>query len=124
MQLQAYWISNFFFDFIKFQPTILTTLALFKFYDMKITAAWTVFLAFPFGILPFTYVSSFLFTEDGAAQTFTMFFHFLTLAILSSIVFALRLVPDRQIFGDNMHTVMKSVPSYLIGSSLYCDKSC
>jgi ATP-binding cassette subfamily A (ABC1) protein 3 len=96
MQVQAYWISNFVFDFIKFQPTILTTLALFKIYDMKITAAWTVFLAFPFGILPFTYVSSFLFTEDGAAQTFTMFFHFLTLAILSSIAFALRLVPDRQ----------------------------
>ena len=122
MQLKAYWISNFVFDFIKFQPTILTTLALFKIYDMKITAAWTVFLALPYGILPFTYVSSFLFTEDGAAQTFTMFFHFLTLAILSSIVFALRLVPDKQSFGDSMHTVMKSVPTYLIGSSLYCDK--
>lgn len=73
---------------------------------MEIEAAWTTFLAFPFGILPFTYVSSFLFSDDGAAQTFTMFFHFLTLAILSSIVFALRLVPDKQQFGDSMHSVM------------------
>jgi len=72
------------------------TIALFKIFNMNFTAAWTTYLALPFGILPFTYVSSFLFTEEGAAQTFTMFLHFLTLAILSSIVFALRIVPDKQ----------------------------
>ena len=88
---------------------------------MNIDAAWTVYLVFPLGILPFTYITSFLFTEDGAAQTFTMFFHFLTLAILSPIVFALRIVADRQEFGDRMHTIMKFIPTYLIGSSLYCD---
>ena len=95
MQLKAYWVANFIFDFIKFQPTIFITLALFRIYNMNVNAAWTVYLMFPFGILPFTYVTSFLLTEEGAAQTFTMFFHFLTLAILSPIVFALRIVPDR-----------------------------
>jgi len=67
MRLSAYWLANFIFDFIKFEITICTTLALFHFFDLGYDSSWATYLAFPFGILPFTYVMSFAFTVDSAA---------------------------------------------------------
>jgi ATP-binding cassette, subfamily A (ABC1), member 3 len=94
MQLKAYWVGNFIVDFLKMQLTIATTLALFEIFEMNVTTAWITYLVFPFGALPFTYITSFMFSVDSAAQTFTMFFHFLTFCILSTVSFALRLSPD------------------------------
>lgn len=63
--------------------------------DMNLPNAWITYLLFPFSAIPFTYVTTFIFTSDSAAQTFTMFWHFLVLAILSFIVFILRLAPEQ-----------------------------
>lgn len=93
MQLKAYWVGNFTFDFFKMQLTIIVTIILFQAFEMEYDSAWLTFLCLPFGILPFTYVTSFIFTTDSAAQTFTMFFHFFILAIVSVMVFFLRLIP-------------------------------
>jgi hypothetical protein len=60
---------------------------------MNIDVAYITYLVFPFGILPFTYVTSFLFTSESAAQTFTMVLHFFIIAIMSVVTFALRLTP-------------------------------
>lgn len=86
MQKKAYWVGNFIIDFIKMQLTIALTIAMFFGFNMGITSAWVTYLLFPFAILPFTYVTSFVFSADSAAQSFTMFFHFLVMAILSSVV--------------------------------------
>jgi hypothetical protein len=93
MKLKAYWVGNFIVDFIKMQLTIGVTIALFFGYGMGMDSAYVTYLVLPFGILPFTYVTSFVFSVDSAAQTFTMFFHFLTLAIFSSVIFMLRVSP-------------------------------
>ena len=76
------------------QLTIGMTLLLFEVFDMGIDISMIVYCVFPFGVLPFTYVSSFLFSADSAAQTFTMFFHFLSVSILPTVAFALRLAPS------------------------------
>lgn len=91
---------------------------------MGITSAWVIYLLFPIGALPFTYITSFIFSADSAAQTFTMFFHFLTISILSTVSFALRLAPEQQLNGDRMNFGFKSIPTYPIASSVYCDVSC
>ena len=67
MQLKAYWIGNFIFDLCKMSFTVLATIAIFVGFSMDYEAAWLTYLLIPFAILPFTYVSSFLFTEDSAA---------------------------------------------------------
>lgn len=67
MNLKAYWVGNFAFDFIKMQFTIGITLALFFGYNMGLTGAWATYLALPFGIIPFSYAMSFWFTVDSAA---------------------------------------------------------
>lgn len=95
MQLKAYWIGNFIFDFAKMYFTIIVTIILFQGYKLNFAASIVVYLVFPFGVLPFTYVTSFIFTADSAAQTFTMFLHFAFFSIGSAIVFLLRLAPDQ-----------------------------
>jgi ATP-binding cassette subfamily A (ABC1) protein 3 len=67
MQLKAYWIGNFLFDFLKFEVTIVATIILFFAFEMGFDNAWVTYLVLPFGILPFTYVSSFVFSQDSAA---------------------------------------------------------
>lgn len=93
MQLKAFWTANFIVDFIKMQVTIITTVICFFAMDMNLDTAWITYLVFPFGALPFTYVTSFVFNSDSASQSFTMFLHFLTLAIMSLVVFILRIAP-------------------------------
>jgi hypothetical protein len=67
MQKKAYWIGNFIIDFAKLLVTILATIACFKTFEMSMdNVVWT-YLALPFGVLPFTYVSSFVFSSDSAA---------------------------------------------------------
>lgn len=67
MKLKAYWVGNFVIDFIKMQLTIAVTLILFQVFEMGMDVAWITYLVFPFGALPFTYITSFLFSVDSAA---------------------------------------------------------
>jgi hypothetical protein len=67
MQLKAYWFANFFFDLCKFEVTILVTIGIFFGFELDYEGAWLTYLLIPFAILPFTYVFSFIFTEDSAA---------------------------------------------------------
>ncbi len=106
------------------QVTIAITIILFFGFNLEYNAAWITYLIIPFAILPFTYVSSFIFTADSAAQTFTIFFHILILGIVSTVIFVLRLAPSTQIRGDQLNLLFKLIPSYLIGTSVYCDSSC
>jgi hypothetical protein len=75
------------------QVTILTTIALLFGFDLGYDNAWFLYFFLPFGVLPFTYVSSYLFTSDSAAQTFTMFGHFFIFGIGTTITYFLRLAP-------------------------------
>jgi hypothetical protein len=91
---------------------------------MGIDVSMIVYFVFPLGVLPFTYVSSFLFSADSAAQTFTMFFHFLSVSILPTVAFALRLAPSQEAVGDILNQAFKVIPSYIIAASVYCETSC
>lgn len=124
MQLKAYWLGNFIFDFGKMQVTILVTIILFFAFKLEYNSAWLTYLILPFGILPYTYVTSFMFNADSAAQTFTMFYHFFIIAIVTLFVFFLRLLPTMQRLGDLLNLIFRLVPTYLLGQSVYCDSSC
>ena len=67
MQLSAYWIGNFVFDFLKMQVTICMTIVMFFGFDLGYENAAVTYACLPFGILPFTYVTSFIFSSDSAA---------------------------------------------------------
>ena len=123
MRLTSYWIANFIFDAIKLYITIATTITLFYTFDQKYPSAEIIFAVFPFGIMPFTYVMSFLFTADSAAQTFTMFCHMVIILCFSSLIFILRVVPTLELLGDRLHYSMRIFPSYSLATALYTDAS-
>ena len=123
MRLTSYWIANFIFDSVKLYITIATTITLFYMFDQSYKSAEWIFAAFPFGIMPFTYVMSFLFTADSAAQTFTMFCHMVIILAFSTLIFILRVVPNLELLGDRIHYALRIFPSYSLATSLYVDAS-
>jgi hypothetical protein len=67
MKLKAYWLGNFIIDFIKMQITILITIGCYNGINLGLNKAIYTYLLFPFSVLPFTYVTSFIFEADSAA---------------------------------------------------------
>ena len=123
MRLLAYWLVNFIFDSLKLYLTIITTLVMIKIFDQSYPSAVWVLVLFPFGIMPFTYVMSFIFTADSAAQTFTMFCHLFIILAASTLIFLLRLAPNLALLGDRLHWSFRIFPSYSVATALYTDAS-
>ena len=94
MRLSSYWISNFIFDAAKFYVTIGTMVVILYIFGYEFQSAIIVTALLPFGILPFTYVQSYWFTVDSAAQTFTMFMHFFVILVASSLIYGLRFAEE------------------------------
>jgi ATP-binding cassette subfamily A (ABC1) protein 3 len=82
-----------------------------------------MFLLYPVGVIPFSYMTSFLFTSETVAQTLTIFLHFIFAGIGSLVVFILRLIPSTQSVGDILDSVFKIVPSYCLTAGIMYDTS-
>ena len=123
MRLSSYWITNFIFDASKLYLTILTTLLLFHIFDQDYPSAQWILVAFPFGVMPWIYVWSYLFNAESAAQTFTFFCNMFVILFASLVVFILRVVPDLELLGDRLHYIFRAFPSYSVASGLYVDSS-
>jgi hypothetical protein len=64
---------------------------------------------------------SFIFTVDSAAQTFTMFFNFLTILVFSTMIFAFRFTRKLELFGDKLNYFMRIFPAYTLAEAVYFD---
>ena len=121
MRLTSYWIANFIFDVIKLYITVITTVILFNSFHKSYESAVYVFLLFPFGILPFTYVFSFCFSSDSASHTLTMFCHVVFMLCFSTLILILRFMPLLEVTGDHLHNAARLVPSYSVASAVYTE---
>lgn len=84
---------------------------------------WLLFLLYPVGVIPFTYVSSFIFTTENLAQTITIFLHFVFAGIGAIVVFILRVIPSTIEYGDVLMWVFKLVPSYCLTEAIMVESS-
>lgn len=114
MSLTAYWVSNLFFDILKALIPCSIVIGLLKAFDFFYEDVWRVFLMYPVGIVPFTYASSFLFTNDTVAQTVTIFLHFVVAGIGAIATFIMRCIDTTQLIGDRWHRYLKCVPSFCL----------
>jgi hypothetical protein len=64
---------------------------------------------------------SFIFTVDSAAQTFTMFLHFLVILVLATMIFAFRFTRKLELIGDKLVWILRIIPSYTLSDSIYFD---
>lgn len=123
MSLLSYWGANFVFDVVKTLFPCALSIACLYIFEMGYTDCWTTILMYPLGMVPFAYALSFLFQEEGAAQTFMLFGNVVTGSILPMVIFVLKVIPATVKEGDLASKVMKAVPNYTISNSISYDAS-
>ena len=115
VSLPAYWLSNLIADISKTFVPILITLVLMQIYGVEYDGAWVLLLLYPIAIVPFTYVTSFAFSNDTVAQIMTIFLHFLFGAIAPIIVISLQSIESTADTGDSLRYAFTFVPTYCVG---------
>jgi hypothetical protein len=79
---------------------------------------WIALLAYPLAIVPYIYIASFLFSKEGTAQNFTLFWNMFFSALLAIGVFVMRLVKEAEHLGDLLSYTFKVVPSFALSNSI------
>eukprot|EP00345_Euplotes_harpa_P013343 CAMPEP_0168343758 /NCGR_PEP_ID=MMETSP0213-20121227/16341_1 /TAXON_ID=151035 /ORGANISM="Euplotes harpa, Strain FSP1.4" /LENGTH=138 /DNA_ID=CAMNT_0008351229 /DNA_START=78 /DNA_END=494 /DNA_ORIENTATION=+ len=79
---------------------------------MNISYAWLLVLLYPIAIVPYTYVTSFFFNDEAAAQNFTIIHNFLIGGLLPIIMNVLRMVKSTKTLGDVLIWFPRFLPIY------------
>ena len=114
MSLAGYWASNLAFDIIMAYIPIALIILLMSVFSVNFEGAYVLFLLFPPAIVPFTYVTSFLFKSDINAQIMTLFLHFTSGGLLVTVVFVLQYIPITMPYGDALRWVFCIFPSFCV----------
>jgi len=67
MSLPAYWISNMIADLIKIYIPIILMVLISKIFSVNYKGVWILYLLLPLAVVPFTYITSFIFKNDTTA---------------------------------------------------------
>ena len=114
MSLSGYWSSNIVFDITMAYIPILLIIMLTFVFNKHYQGIWVLFLLYPPAIVPFTYVTSFIFSSDINAQISTLFLHFISGGLLVIIVFVLQFIPITMVAGDALRWVFCIFPSFCV----------
>jgi len=80
-------------------------------------------MIYPIAIVPFTYITSFMFTNDTVAQIMTLFMHFLIGGIMPIVIFVLWNIPSTADLGDSMRWWFTPWPTYCVGEGIIFSSS-
>lgn len=100
MDIGAYWLANFVVDLIKVQIVVGISVVVFHIANLQYNTSWITFMLFPLASIPLTYVSSFFFESESAAQTGTIFLNFGMILFGSTLCFYLRFIKEWERVGD------------------------
>jgi len=114
MSLAGYWASNIIFDVIMAYIPIGLIIMLTFVFNKHYEGVWLLFLLYPPAIVPFTYVTSFLFKSDINSQITTLFLHFVAGGLLTIVVFVLQLIPVTMKAGDALRWACTILPSFCV----------
>lgn len=76
-------------DIIKCYVPISITIALNAIFNLDYEGVWILLLLYPIAIVPWTYVTSFMFKRDLTAQIMTVFIHVLAGGIVPIVIYVL-----------------------------------
>jgi len=112
MSLTGYWIANILSDIVKCYVPMIFILVLSALFQVNDPGVWVILMLFPWAIVPFSYMTSFIFTSDTVAQIMTLFLHFCFGGVLSVTVITLQLIPQTCDTGDKLRWWFCLVPSF------------
>ena len=93
MSLTGYWLANIMSDIIKCYVPVALILLLSWIFSANDPGVWVLFMLYPFAIVPFSYMTTFLFSSDTSAQIMTLFVHFMFAGVLGLSVYTLQIIP-------------------------------
>jgi len=114
MSLAGYWTSNIIFDIVMAYIPVGLIIMLTFLFNKHYEGIWLLFLLYPPAIVPFTYVTSFLFKSDINSQITTLFLHFVSGGLLVIVVFVLQLLPVTMKAGDALRWACTIFPSFCV----------
>jgi len=123
VSLISYWSANYILDFVKLTiPLVFSVLMCLAFQISTLTdtseaygAIWLIFIFYSSALISFAYFLSFLFKDYGNAQSFNFVFAFLVSAILSLVIFVLRLIPSSRSGAKIASYFLRIFPPFCFG---------
>ena len=122
MSLFGYWASNAISDILAAYVPIILIIILNTAFQLNNEYSWLFLMLYPLAIIPFTYMTSFIFEDDTTAQICTLFVHFLAGGVLMPVIFVLQLIPATAVAGDILRYVGLIFPSYCVTHALMLTK--
>ena len=114
MSMCGYWASNVISDIFSAYVPILCILLLNYAFSLEADYGYVFLLLYPLAVIPFSYLTSFVFSDDTSAQIVTLFTHFIAAGAFPLVVFILQLVPNTVAIGDKLRYVGLIVPSFAV----------
>ena len=121
--MAAYWLSNIISDIVKTYVPIIIIIILTFVFQLHYDGVWELLMIYPIAIVPFTYITSFMFTNDTVAQIMTLFMHFLIGGIMPIVIFVLWNIPSTADLGDSMRWWFTPWPTYCVGEGIIFSSS-
>ena len=118
MSLFGYWASNMIADIIKAYVPVLLIMALAACFSAYYKGMWIIYLLYPWALVPFTYITSFMISKETTAQVNTLFFHFMIAGIMAPLAFFLEYIPFTFSAGDQMRWIFVICPTYLVSNAV------
>lgn len=123
MSLKAYWISNMIADIIKVYVPCLLIILLSVIFKTDYAGVGLLFCLLPWALVPFTYITSFLFVDDTNSQILTLLINFVVCIILANTVYTLQLIPETMVIGDKLRWYLCVFPTYCLMNGLLWSSS-
>lgn len=114
MSLSAYWVSNMIADMIKLYIPIIIIILVSILFDSNYDGVWILYMLLPPALVPFTYVTSFLFKTDSNAQIITLLLNYFVCDVMAILVFVLQFIPQTFKLGGILRWGLCIFPSYCV----------
>ena len=120
MNVATYWVINVMYDIAKVEVPMILCCALLAIFNLKeyMPEAFPAFILFPFGVVPFTHATSFLFQKEGSAQMFTIGLNLIFLMVVPLSVFIMQQFPATAWVAMQINYWSRVVPSYCVSKTL------
>jgi len=122
MSMFGYWAANVISDIVaSFVPILLIILLNYAF-SSDTPYGWMFLCLYPLAVIPFSYITSFIFTDDTSAQICTLFLHFLAGGAFTAVIYVLQLLPITANLGDTLRYFGLIFPSFCVTHAFILSK--
>lgn len=119
VSILAYWLSNWILDIVKHVvPSVLCSLMVIAFdinamiKDGNYGAMWIFFFLYGWAIIPFSYLTSFLFKVPGNSMLVSFFINLLLGSIISIVVYILIVIESTRDAANIIIWILRPFPSF------------